>query len=44
MTELRPVSLNKRQQNKEAFSKNIVSSASFCFQDGNYAYATRQGI
>ena len=23
---------------------NIVSSVSFCFQDANYAYATRQGI
>ena len=23
---------------------NIVSSVSFCFQDPNYAYATRQGI
>ena len=25
-------------------SGNIVSSVSFCFQDANYAYATRQGI
>ena len=24
--------------------RNIVSSVSFCFQDANYAYATRQGI
>ena len=23
---------------------NVVSSVSFCFQDANYAYATRQGI
>ena len=61
-TELRPVSLNKRQQNENHFSRNIhgvsmfpqcfpvfhtgdiVSSVSFCFQDANYAYATRWGI
>ena len=24
--------------------RNIVSCVSFCFQDANYAYATRQGI
>ena len=28
----------------QCFPGNIVSSVSFCFQDANYAYATRQGI
>ena len=27
-----------------SYTGNIVSSGSFCFQDANYAYATRQGI
>ena len=55
-TELRPVSFNKLQQNGEVFFQknswrahvsprgNIVSSVRFCFQDANYAYATRRGI
>ena len=27
-----------------SLTENLVSSVSFCFQDANYAYATRQGI
>ena len=27
-----------------SYTGNIVSSVSFCFQDANYAYATRHGI
>ena len=28
----------------QCYQGNIVSSVSFCFQDANYAYATRQRI
>ena len=63
VTELRPVSFTKRQQNEEAFfqkhswrahvspvfpsfryGKHCFQCQRFCFQDANYAYATRQGI
>ena len=32
------------QCSKVSHKGNIVSSASFCFQDANYAYTTQQGI